>query len=227
MVYFTIFKKNLEYAKIKFYYIVGKLENSPRFCVADDVIYNITCILLMIDYDLIFNQILDGYRSNYNVELLTGKGELVATAYMHMSHGQHALSRKFEMWSADEDEYVYFYRTSHLTSDLAKRFIDEAYADGFPKIKLDHVTFNHQHMCTRLVLIVFCDTAEADALKMIKKCRLYKSFQFSLKGWMEMHTAALSLADGTITNNRHARETAKYLKKHVDHYDQHVATKIF
>lgn len=181
----------------------------------------------MYDFDLIFNQILDGYRTNYNVETRDDGGELVATAFMHMSHGQHALSRRFEMWSADDDEYVYFYKVAHLTCDIAKRLIDEAYADGFPRIKLDHVSFNHQHMCTRLVLIVFCDTADADALKVIKKCRIYKSFQFSLKGWMEMHTMALCLADGLVSNNRHARETAKFLKKHVDHYDQHVATKIF
>ncbi len=181
----------------------------------------------MIDFDLIFNQILDGYRTNYNIETKDDGGDLIATAHMHVTHGQHVISKKFQMWSADDDEYVYFYRTKHLTAELAQRYIDEAYNDGFPKIKLDHVDFNHQHMCTRLVMAVFCDSADPDALKIIKKCKIYKSFQFSLKGWMEMHTSALCLEDGVITHNRHARETAKFLKKHVDHYRRHVETKIF
>lgn len=177
----------------------------------------------MIDYSEFLNQILDGYRSNYDVSLEdSGDGYLVARAHSHVQHGQHLVFKEFEMWSADDDEYVYIFRVTHLTSALARELIDFSYNDGFPRIKLDHVDFKHQHMCTRLVAVILFDTADDEALKVIRKCRIYKSFQFSLKGWMEMHTLALSLSDGGLTNNRYGRETAKFLKKHVDHYDKHV-----
>ena len=176
----------------------------------------------MIDKDNLYNQILDGYRTNYDVREIDDGGILTATAHLHIDHGQHVVFKEFEMWSADEDEYAYMFRVGRLTREIAEKIISTAYEDGFPKIKLDHVNFRHQHMRTKLCAIVFCDTADDDALKVIRKCRIYKSFQFSLKGWMEVHTTALCFADGSVTCNRYGRETAKYLKMHVDHYERHV-----
>lgn len=172
----------------------------------------------MIEFEPFLNQILDGYRTNYDVSLCEGQNGPVATAELHMKEGQHLIFKEFEMWSADNDEYVYIYRYPHLDAETARKTIDEAYEVGFPKIKLDHVDFKHQHMCTRLVALFICDDADEDALKAVKKCRIYHSFQFSLKGWMEMHTAAICLNDGSIVSNRYGRETAKFLKMHAEHY---------
>ena len=114
----------------------------------------------MIDYEPFLNQILDGYRSSYNVAMEKAGDPLVATAELHMTQGQHVVFKEFTMWSADDDEYVYIYRIPHLTDRAAEEAIQRAYDDGFPRIKLDHVSFRHQHMCTRLVMTVFCDSAD-------------------------------------------------------------------
>ena len=161
----------------------------------------------MIEYEPFLNQILDGYRSNYNVALCKPGDELVASAELHMTQGQHVIFKEFTMWQADDDE------------------IKRAYDDGFPRIKLDHVSFRHQHMCTRLVALFLYDDADEEALKAIRKCKIYHSFQFSLTGWMEMHTAGVSLTDGSVVSNRYGRETAKFLKMHVEHYAKHVESK--
>lgn len=177
----------------------------------------------MINYDSFVQQLLDGYKSNYNIEVKEGVTEgLVATLHMHATQGQHVVFKEIKMWEADADEYVYLYRIPSLNKEIAEAIIKEVYDDGFPKINLEHLSFSHQHMCTRLVALILCDEVTDDALKVIKKCRIYKSFQFSFKGWMEMHTACVNLTDKSITANRYGRETAKFLKMHVDHYDKHV-----
>ena len=179
----------------------------------------------MIEFETFLEQILEGYRSSYDVERIEDGGMLVATAHLHMSQGQHVALKEIEMWSADFDEYVYIYRIPHLTVEQAQKAIQESYDDGFPRIKLEHVSFRHQHMCTRLVALVIYDDSEEEALKVLRKCKIYQSFQFSLKGWMEVHTAAVCLNEGEIVSNRYGRETAKFLKIHVDHYLQHVKPK--
>ena len=179
----------------------------------------------MIEYEPFLNQILDGYRTNYNVALCKPGDELVASAELHMTQGQHVIFKEFTMWQADDDEYVYIFHIPHLTSGSVEAAIKRAYDDGFPRIKLDHVSFRHQHMCTRLVALFLYDDADEEALKAIRKCKIYHSFQFSLKGWMEMHTAGVSLTDGSVVSNRYGRETAKFLKMHVEHYAKHVESK--
>ncbi len=150
--------------------------------------------------------------------------ELVATAELHMQQGQHIIFKEFTMWSADDDEYVYVFHIPHMTAEAVNKAINRAYEDGYPRIKLDHVTFRHQHMCTRLVALFLYEDAEEEALKAIKKCKIYKSFQFSLKGWMEMHTAGVDLNSSSVVSNHYGRETAKFLKMHVEHYAKHVAS---
>lgn len=175
----------------------------------------------MLDYNNLFDQLLDGYQANYDIERIeNGEDGLVAKAHMHVSESQCAIFKEFEMWTADADEYVYIYRIPHLTDALAEKIINFVHADGMPLIKLDHVTIRNQHMCTHLVALFLCDTADEDAIKRVKKCRIYKSFQFSLKGWMEMHTDLLTLSDEKIYANRYGKDTAKFLKMHVDHYNK-------
>lgn len=173
---------------------------------------------MAVDYDIFFERLLDGYRSNYDIEKVTdGPMGLVAKAHMHVEESQCLLFEEFKMWSADSDEYVYFFHVPHLSDQICEECIQYAYDDGFPKIKLDHLSFHKQHMCTRLVVLFLCEEAEEEAVKRVKKCRIYKSFQFSLKGWMEMHTAVVDLGKGSVESNRYGKDTAKFLKKLLIH----------
>lgn len=173
----------------------------------------------MADYEGLISQILDGYKSNYDVERFEDRSEgLIATAHMHVTECQCVIFEEFKMWTADADEYVYIFKVPKLTDELCERFINEAYEDGMPKINLDHVSIKNQHMCTHLVALFICDEADEEAVKRIKKCKIYKNFMFSLKGWMEMHTVLLNLSDESVVSNRYGTETAKFLKMHIDHY---------
>lgn len=172
----------------------------------------------MIVFESFLEQLLNGYKSNFDIERLEAAEGLVAKAHMHVTESQCMIFENLRMWDADADEYVYIFRIPHLTKELAETAIKQAYDDGFPKIDLDHVTFRHQHMCTHLVALFLCDTADEEAVKVVRKCRIYKSFQFSLKGWMEMHTDLITFRDEKVYSNRYGTDTAKFLKMHIDHY---------
>jgi len=177
----------------------------------------------MIDFEAFLEQLLNGYRSSYDIEIIEGAAEgLVARAHMHVEECQCMIFEEFKMWTADADEYVYIYRIPHLTNEIAGKCIEEAYEDGFPKIKLDHISIRNQHMRTNLVTLFIADEIDPDAVKTVKKCKIYKNFAFSFKGWMEMHTASVNLTDGSVYNNNYGRSTGEFLKLHIDHYRSNV-----
>lgn len=176
----------------------------------------------MIDYESFAKQLFDGYRSNYNLEFFEDREDgLVMKGHMHVTESQCVIFEEFRMWDANADEYVYAFRIPHLTEEVAKKIIEYVHADGLPLIDLDHINIRHQHMCTHLVALFICDTADKEAIKVIKRCRIFKSFQFSLKGWMDMHTDLITLSDSKVYSNNYGRETAKFLKIHVKHYLEH------
>lgn len=132
---------------------------------------------------------------------------LVATAVFHEHGVGYVLIRKAEMWSADRHEYVYIYSVPHLTGKVCQRCLEQA-----RKLGMEQIDPQPGHMSSYIVAVFFCDSAEDDAVEMIKKCRVRKSFQFSLRGWMEVHTALVELGKDSVTANPAGRNTAKFLK---------------
>lgn len=160
--------------------------------------------------ETLIDKVLEGYSGSYDIKRAQHNSlPLVATAQFHVREAQYALFKSAEMSASHSDEYVYFYSVPHLTKELVETCIQYAYDDGMPRIDLDG---KDTHMCTRLVAVFFADSADDAALEEVKKCHIYKSFQFSLKGWMEFHTAAIDFGKESVVSNRYGRETAKYLK---------------
>ncbi len=158
--------------------------------------------------DALLERILDYYSRWYDIERYEEpSAPLVASAAFHEHGTGYILVRKAEMWSADRHEYAYFFSLPHLTAELYQACLDKTLELGEPRV--DPVS---GHMCTSLVTVILCDAADEDALRALKKCRIRKSFQFSLKGWMEIHTAAVEVGKASITANGAARNTAKFLK---------------
>ena len=124
-------------------------------------------------------------------------------------HSQkYVISRKAELWSADREEFLYLFSMPELTMDLFKKCRDYVYNDG-----MDRMNVGPGHMYTYLTAVFLCDSCDADVIRTIKKTRIYKSFHFSLHGWMDHHTALVELSTGQIDGNLGGRHTAKILKK--------------
>jgi hypothetical protein len=158
--------------------------------------------------EALLERVLDIYSPYYDIQRCEeADTPMVAQAAFHEHGTGYILIRKAEMWSADRHEYVYFFSVPHLTLELYERCVEQARQLGMERI---HPAPGH--MCSYVVAMFFCDSADEDAVKALKKCRIRKSFQFSLHGWMELHTALVELGKDSVAANPAGRNTAKFLK---------------
>ena len=133
--------------------------------------------------DTLLPRLLRSYAAYYDVEPMEAQEPLVATAFFHVHGTKYVLSKKAELWATDNNEYVYFFSVPHLTEEVVDQCIQLAYDRG-----MEHIHPDKNHMSSYIVALFLCDTYTEEAMKKVKRCRMRKSFQFSLKGWMEVHT---------------------------------------
>lgn len=157
------------------------------------------------------DKLLQGYEAYYNIhkpEELEGPDEALVARCDFYEHSQkYVLSKKAELWSADCEEFVYLFSVDRLTMDTYNRCRDFAYNDGYSRANI-----GPGHMYTYITPIFICDSYEEEALKALKKCNFYKSFRFSLHGWLDVHVAVLEVNTNKIYTNGSGRRVAKVLK---------------
>ena len=85
---------------------------------------------------------------------------------------------------------------------------DKAYADGRGKANI-----GPGHMCTYVTAVFFCEDCTEEAVKMLKKCSLHKTFLFSFHGWLDLRLAIYNEADGNIITNGAGEPTGDFIKK--------------
>lgn len=129
------------------------------------------------------------------------------TAAYHAHNAKYVLSRKAVLWEAGCHEYLYIYDVPELTEEMAKQCIEYAYEEGMKLIKPEK-----GHMCSYISIVIVCDSCDKAAEKIIKKCRYYKSFQFSLQGWMDFHAAAVVAPEERTITNKSGRSAEKIMK---------------
>ena len=154
-------------------------------------------------------RLLRSFSSCYNIQLVEDDQTPITARCDFFEHsGQYVISKKAELWSADNEEFLYVLSIPHLTLELYEQWRDHVQAEAMERI---HV--GPGHMASYITPIFICDTCDEAARKALKKCRIYKSFHFSLHGWMDHHTALVELSTGQIDGNLGGRHTAKILKK--------------
>ena len=154
-------------------------------------------------------RLLRSFSSCYNIQLVEDDQTPITARCDFFEHsGQYVISKKAELWSADNEEYLYVLSIPHLTRELYEKWRDHVQAEAMERI---HV--GPGHMASYITPVFICDTCDEAARKALKKCRIYKSFHFSLHGWMDHHTALVELSTGQIDANLGGRHTAKILKK--------------
>ena len=150
------------------------------------------------------------------------KGYLVAEAGLHIHSEKYVLVKAAKLWEADNNEYVYIFSAPVLTKEIFEQCREQARADGMQRIEP-----GPNHMCSYITAIFLCDTCEPDALRALRRTRIYKSFKLAFHGWMDYHTGVVekvsggrvytiegntsSLA-GVVENGGSGRSTAQLLK---------------
>ena len=119
------------------------------------------------------------------------KGYLVAEAGLHIHSEKYVLVKAAKLWEADNNEYVYIFSVPVLTKEIFEQCREQARADGMQRIEP-----GPNHMCSYITAIFLCDTCEPDALRALRRTRIYKSFKLAFHGWMDYHTGVVELSTG-------------------------------
>ena len=158
--------------------------------------------------EAVIERLLKSYRTYYDIHMLDDETPITARCDFFEHSEKYVLSRKAELWSADNEEFLYIVDIPHLTLELYEKWRDYIQEDGMQRVKP-----GPGHMASYITAVFVCDTCDEDARKALKKCRIYKSFHFSLHGWMNFHAALVEVADGKVTSNASGHHVAKILKK--------------
>lgn len=149
------------------------------------------------------------YESCYDIrELTEEEAPFMAECVYYADNSSYFLVRSAKMWSANSFEYLYLISLDHLTLSAYQAIEKEALERGMEKIKP-----GKDHMYSFITPVILCDRADPEAVRAAKRCRIHKSFHFSLHGWMDFHTVLVTFDDGRVVSNLGGTDAAKFMKK--------------
>ena len=159
------------------------------------------------------DKLCDSYSAYFDVERFNDDdAELAATCFLYVHSEKYVLVKAAKLWEADSNEYVYIFSVPHLTKEIFARCRDYAYNEG-----MSHIEPEAGHMCSYITALFICDTADADAVKALKRTRIYKSFRLSYYGWMDFHTGLVVLPEEKISTNASGHCAAQVLERGLFH----------
>ncbi len=155
----------------------------------------------------------DGKSQEEMLQLIEEKGYPLKARCDFFEHSQkYMISRKAEMYHYDSEEFLYLFSTPVLTMEEFEKCKDLVLEDS-----MDRAHIGPGHMYTFATAIFLCDSCDEEVLKALKKIRFYKSFRFSLHGWLDYHNAVAIFGNNTVGSNYAGKSSAKILKKILIH----------
>lgn len=156
----------------------------------------------------IVERILQNNEAYYNVTRVEEKLEvpLVARCDFFESVEKYLISKKAELYTTQSEEFLYIFSINHLDMELYTKCKEYALEDAMPRMNI-----GPDHMCSVVGYHFIVDTYDEDVEKAIKKCKIYKSFRFSLHGWMSGRMALIGVKDKVFISNPEGHSMAKAL----------------
>lgn len=159
----------------------------------------------------LLERLIRSYEAYFDIETYGDAGKdgmpLAAHCRFSVHSSKYVLVKKAQLWAADCYEYVYIFSVPQMDKELYEKCRDYAYEEGMKLIEP-----KPDHMYSYITAIFLCDTCTPQAEKALRKCRIYKSFHFSLYGWMDFHTALLICSENRFRTNSSGRGNAKLMK---------------
>lgn len=157
----------------------------------------------------IITKLLEAYQAFYNItDESLGCQELKALCEYYEQNEGYMVTRKANLWTAKSEEFIYLFEAEHLTMELFERLFELAYGDGRQRAHI-----GPGHMYTYITPIFICDSADAEAIKALKKVSIHKMFLFSFHGWLDVHTALITTRTDELFTNKSGRCMEKNMKK--------------
>lgn len=142
-------------------------------------------------------------------QLVAEKGYPLIARCDFFEHSQkYVISRKAELWSEDREEFLYLFSMPELTMELFEKCKSFVCEDGMERLNV-----GPGHMYSYLTAVFLCDSCDEAVVRAIKKTRIYKSFHFSLHGWMDYHNIVAVFDNSLIGSNYSGKSSAKFMKK--------------
>ena len=160
----------------------------------------------MITKEIFQESLLNTYRTWHDVFLNENVSELplLATAEFRSRNERFVLVKQAKLWAAESYEFSYIFSLDKLDEAMAKECVYFALSDGMPKIKP-----HSEHMCSFISVIFIANEVDSSAISYIKKAKNYKSFHFSLHGWMALKVLAKDVGKGLLYTNRSGKDLKK------------------
>ena len=120
-------------------------------------------------------RLLKNYEPFYDIHMMIygDRSPITARCDFFEHSGQYVISKKAELWSAENEEFLYLVNIPHLTLETFEELKSEIHADGMKRI---HV--GPGHMASYITAVFVCDTCDEDARKALKNAVFTKVFIF-------------------------------------------------
>lgn len=152
--------------------------------------------------------LLDSYSAYFDTQRCAPGGDFYATMAYHARDEKYVLTQSAKLWAAESHEYVYLISCDHLTLEAARTLTGRAMEAG---MQLIHP--HPEHMQSRITALFVCGSADADALRFIRRFSKSKAFRFSLHGWMQGRAVCLVCEEGRVYAGYHGRDVRKFIQK--------------
>ena len=158
------------------------------------------------EIEKVVDRLLQSYSTYYDIKTCDDR-DLIAKAFFHSRGEKYLLTRSVNLWSVEDNEYVFFYAGDHLDPEGLERAIRMSSDMGMKMIEP-----GPEHRSSMITTILIFGTMDGNCVESIKKFREHRNFGFMLRGWMDHRVAALETSTSTIVSNRAGRDVAKNLE---------------
>lgn len=158
------------------------------------------------EIEKVVDRLLQSYSTYYDIETCDDQ-DLVAKASFHSRGEKYLLTRSVNLWSVEDNEYVFVYAGDHLSREDMERAVRTSSDTGLGMIEP-----GPEHRSSMITTILIYDKIDGNCAESIKKFREHRNFGFMLRGWMDHRVAALETSTSTIVSNRAGRDVAKNLE---------------
>ncbi|WP_298067779.1 hypothetical protein [uncultured Mailhella sp.] len=167
---------------------------------------------MAVSRDALLNILKDAYTVYFDDVSSSCSAPFLAASYaFHSRNEGYMLSKKAKLWSAETHEYVYVFSVPELNADVYEDCRKLACGLGMKNIR-PHI----EHMKSYITALFVCDGVTDGAVQALRKTRMHRNFLFSLYGWMDLRTAAVDLASGSITVNRAGSELKDFIRGNLE-----------
>lgn len=150
------------------------------------------------------DKLLPSFQRYYNINKEEVEAPFAAEAVFQSHNEQYFLIKSARISEANSNEFIYFYTADSLNAEKLQELDACAWKRG-----TGNVQPNYYHRSTDVALVIIANQIEEDALKMIRKLKHSKSYQFGLQGYSNYRLIALELSTGRVSYNRQGQSLKK------------------